>query len=135
MYVSLSMLGQSLCAKAANKLLFVPGVIILLVSFTSNTNVCSKGEKSALLEIKRGVPEGSVIAPTLFLLFINDLLESNMFCKSYAYAVCRCNEDLSYINEWCNKNRMVINHNKSQFLIVNSTKSIKLYVDGMECHL
>ena len=82
-----------------------------------------------------GVSQGSILATTLFLLFINDLLQIQLNSKSFAYADDNvfvnsnsnlnrledcCNRDLRIIDCWCRSNRMSPNLEKSHFLLYNS---------------
>ena len=99
---------------------------------------------SSILDIKIGVPQGSILAPILFQIYINDLLQIKLFSKPYAYAddtvfttshpdPCDlteiCNKDLISINNWCISNHMTININKSHFLFAGDKNySIKLKV-------
>jgi len=93
------------------------------------------GEKSSnWKQIKNGVPQGSILGPLLFLIYINDLpkvLDGNSHTVLYADDTSILimglnkrdleeNSNLTFqkIIKWFNSNRLTLNLNKTQFLEV-----------------
>lgn len=95
--------------------------------------------KSETRNIQTGVPQGSKLAATLFIIYINSIFNLNLKGTpqfyaddgTFMYAAETMDEisknisaDLETINLWCNKHLLKINLEKTNFIIFNNYKEI-----------
>lgn len=122
---------------------FSSSAIALIRSYLSARlkYVTNGNETSGLLPISCGVPQGSVLGPLLFSLFINDLPNVLTYASPHLYAddfqmyisssvaefsesIVKINHDLASISLWALENGLRLNEKKSQALIINNKNSI-----------
>ena len=113
--------------------------------FTSNLSnrsqfVTYNGVKSNLNNVKCGVPQGSILGPLLFLLYINDLSfackrtfpvlfadDSNLFLsgKNTDQVQQMINDELKDIVIWLRANKLSLNISKTHYMLFSNKKIIQ----------
>ena len=93
------------------------------------------GQSSDLKDISCGVPQGSVLGPLLFLIYINDLPNISKTLKFFLFADDTniyyeadnlreleriVNKELKSLNQWLNVNRLALNIGKTNFVIFHT---------------
>ena len=103
--------------------------------FNRNQYVPINGYEPSLATINCGVPQGSVLRPLLFLLYINDLNQAIKFCKVHHFAdgtnplrlsnsIKKLNKlvnvDLKHLVNWSNANNLSLSVKKTEMVIFKS---------------
>ena len=128
-----------------------PSLCAFLQNFLSGRSIAAAvdGSSSESYPINSGVPQGSVLSPTLFLIFINDLLSLSDSIHSYAddttihvsftfprfpssqslnsareSAIEHLTNQLSIISNWGIENLVAFNASKTQFLQLSTRRNL-----------
>lgn len=132
-----------LLRKLKDKFFFEDTSIKLIQSYLMQRcqKVVIDGHFSSFRTIDCGVPQGSVLGPILFSLYINDLhtVLKHCVCHLFAddvqlylkqgtdnvrYAIELINYDLNRIQEWALNNCLILNANKSLAMIITRSKVV-----------
>jgi hypothetical protein len=121
-------------------------------SYLSDRMQCTEiGDTQSKLDyVKCGVPQGSILGPLLFLLYINDIVMSSDVFKFILFAddtslfyshknkneaTDILNTELSKISQWLAANKLSLNVGKSKLLIFTNQKSnTQIDEDNLENH-
>jgi hypothetical protein len=110
--------------------------ILFFESYLSNRRQIVKynGNVSSDLPVSIGVPQGSVLGPILFILYVNDLPDflncncemyaddSTLYCSAPTLELCQpiLSSNLSLAEEWLHRNQLVVNASKSCVMVVTN---------------
>ena len=108
-------------------------------SYLSNRKqyVVVDGVESRQLDVNLGVPQGSVLGPLLFLIYVNDIVNSSNLLKFSLFAddtvvlyshknvttlVSTINQELQMLNDWFKCNKLFLNFKKTKYVLFHSKR-------------
>ena len=103
--------------------------------------VIYNGETSNMLEIRTGIPQGSILGPLFFSICINDIVKASaifnyimyaddttLYCNLEDFVDCdtetAINRELQKINLWLQRNKLTLNVDKTKFMIFHKRKKV-----------
>ena len=136
-------INHDILLKKCNRLGLRGKFFNILKDFMANRKVITKIEEEISEEgaIAYGVPQGSVLGPLLFLIYVNDIGNWSNNTIHYLFAddiiliameehyetmIKKLQGDFNEIMSWCDTNELFINEEKTQFMCVASKNKKKL---------
>ena len=101
--------------------------------------VCVNETTSDWLDINRGVAQGSILGPLLFIIYMNDIVKSSNLLNFYLYAddttltmsssnlttlISTMNSEVKRVHEWLELNHLMLNSAKTNFVIFHRDRKI-----------
>ena len=113
------------------------------------------GLKSSTAPINTGVPQGSILGPLLFIIYINDINNASKIFNASLYAddtslntvisafdidrnntiSKKINDELSLINEWLASNKLSLNVAKTKFMLFRFPQKSKVSMPKLELQI
>ena len=104
--------------------------------------VVVKDDVSSWVKIKNGVPQGSILGPTLFNILVSDMRQIIEFNSHHGYAddvqlnkntkvenvndaITDINKDLSSISTYCKNSSLTINEKKCHYMVIGTKPAIR----------
>ena len=102
-------------------------------------SVYINGIQSDAEPILYGVPQGSVLGPLLFIMYINNLPSVTKYCKVHLYAdetllffesssvqaiETALSHDLNHVVGWLNQNYLMLNHSKTKVMLMGTHQKL-----------
>ena len=125
--------NHEILCKKLEKLGIIGTIFKWIKSYLRHRNQCTyaNGITSSTLKLTCGVPQGSILGPLFFIIYVNDIKTSLNFCNHLLYAddtvLCKTGElgtltinmqsDLCEFKKWTDRNQLTMNVKKTKYVI------------------
>ena len=139
--------NHEILCKKLEKLGIIGNIFKWIKNYLSHRNQCTSahGITSSTLQLTCGVPQGSILGPLFFIIYVNDIKTSLNFCNHLLYAddtvlyktgelgtsTINMQSDLCEFKKWTDRNQLTMNVKKTKYVIFGLKSNTRKVVNHL----